>query len=117
MNFVPAHAYHFCLNLPAAFTQPGARLLVEPCTEDKKKGLYVLLRRSQAGRGRDFSQPRLCISENVSFPQIRRLESNGEEKKLLALRIPSKLLINGNFVGMLTTGSAELDKVLLDGSG
>ena len=38
-------------------------------------------------------------------------------QKLSALRIPSKLLINGNFVGMLTTGSAELDKVLLDGSG
>ena len=31
VNFVPALAYHFCLNLPAAFTQPGARLLVEPC--------------------------------------------------------------------------------------
>ena len=24
VNFVPALAYHFCLNLPAAFTQPGA---------------------------------------------------------------------------------------------
>ena len=32
VNFVPALAYHFCLNLSAAFTQPGARLLVEPCT-------------------------------------------------------------------------------------
>ena len=32
MSFVAALAYHFCLNLPAAFTQPGARLLVEPCT-------------------------------------------------------------------------------------
>ena len=32
VNFVLALAYHFCLNLPAAFTQPGARLLVEPCT-------------------------------------------------------------------------------------
>ena len=34
MNFVlvPALAYHFCLNLPAAFTQPRARLLVvESC--------------------------------------------------------------------------------------
>ena len=31
VNFVPALAYHFCLNLPAAFTQPGARLLVELC--------------------------------------------------------------------------------------
>ena len=32
VNFVPALAYHICLNLPVAFTQPGARLLVEPCT-------------------------------------------------------------------------------------
>ena len=32
VNFVPALAYHFCLNFPAAFTEPGARLLVEPCT-------------------------------------------------------------------------------------
>ena len=32
VNIVPALAYHFCLNLPAAFTQPGARLLLEPCT-------------------------------------------------------------------------------------
>ena len=32
VNFVPALAYHFCLNMPAPFTQPGARLLVEPCT-------------------------------------------------------------------------------------
>ena len=34
VNFVPPLAYHFCLNLPAASTQPGARLLVEPCTVD-----------------------------------------------------------------------------------
>ena len=32
VNLVPALAYHFCLNLPAAFTQPVARLLVDPCT-------------------------------------------------------------------------------------
>ena len=31
VNFVLALAYHFCLHLPAAFSQPGARLLVEPC--------------------------------------------------------------------------------------
>ena len=29
MNVVPAVAYHFCLNLPAAITQPGAHLLAE----------------------------------------------------------------------------------------
>ena len=33
VNFVLACAYHFCLNMPAAFMQPGARLLVEPCTK------------------------------------------------------------------------------------
>ena len=30
MNFVLAVAYHFCLALPAAITQPGAHLLAEP---------------------------------------------------------------------------------------
>ena len=31
MNFVTAVAYHFCLVLPAAFTQPGDHPLAEPC--------------------------------------------------------------------------------------
>ena len=31
VNLIPALAYHFCLNLPAAFTQPGALTLVVPC--------------------------------------------------------------------------------------
>ena len=31
VNFVTALAYHFCLALPAAFTQPGDHLLAEPC--------------------------------------------------------------------------------------
>ena len=31
VNFIPAVAYHFCLALPAAFMQPGAYLLAEPC--------------------------------------------------------------------------------------
>ena len=30
MNFVSALVYHFCLNLCAAFTQPGGHLLGEP---------------------------------------------------------------------------------------
>ena len=29
MNYVPAVAYHFCLLLPTAFTQPGYHLLAE----------------------------------------------------------------------------------------
>ena len=32
VSFVPALAYHFCLALPAAFTQPGVRLSAGPCT-------------------------------------------------------------------------------------
>ena len=32
VNVVPALAYHFCLALPAEFTQPGNHLLAELCT-------------------------------------------------------------------------------------
>ena len=32
VNFVPAVAYHLCLALPVAFTQPLAHLLAKPCT-------------------------------------------------------------------------------------
>ena len=32
VNFVTAIAYHFCLALPAALTQPGDHLLAKPCT-------------------------------------------------------------------------------------
>ena len=32
VKFVAAVAYHFCLVLPAAFTQPGDHLLAKPCT-------------------------------------------------------------------------------------
>ena len=31
VNFVAAVAYHFCLALPAVFSQPGAHLFAEPC--------------------------------------------------------------------------------------
>ena len=36
-NFVPAVAYHFCLTLPAAFTQPGDLLIAEPCIEMQER--------------------------------------------------------------------------------
>ena len=32
VNFVPAIAYHYCLDLPAAFTQPGTSTLADLCT-------------------------------------------------------------------------------------
>ena len=33
VNFVSALAYHFCLALSAAFTQPGNHLLAKPCNQ------------------------------------------------------------------------------------
>ena len=32
VNYVPAVAYHFCLNLLVAFSQPGNGLIVKPCS-------------------------------------------------------------------------------------
>ena len=32
VNCVPAVAYHFCLNLPRAFSQPGKHSFGDPCT-------------------------------------------------------------------------------------
>ena len=32
LNFIPAVAYPFCLNLPAGFTQPGASTLANLCS-------------------------------------------------------------------------------------
>ena len=34
-NFVPGVAYHFCLNLPGAFLQPGNGLLEIPCIQSQ----------------------------------------------------------------------------------
>ena len=45
-NFVTAVAYHFCLSLPAAFTQPGSRLLADLCTPS---GLWQHQPHQQAG--------------------------------------------------------------------
>ena len=35
-NFVPALAYNSCLNMPAAFTQPGASTLADRGTEIRR---------------------------------------------------------------------------------
>ena len=39
MNIVAAVAYHICLALPAAFTQPGDHIFAEPCTYLETPGL------------------------------------------------------------------------------
>ena len=33
VNYITAVAYHFCLNLSAAFTQPGASTLADLCAD------------------------------------------------------------------------------------
>ena len=38
VNFITALAYHFCLNLPAAFTQPGAPTLADLCRCKEREG-------------------------------------------------------------------------------
>ena len=40
VNFVPALAYHLCLNLPAAFSQPGNGLIVKPCINKYSYNLF-----------------------------------------------------------------------------
>ena len=37
VNFVPAVAYHVCLNLPSPFSQPGNGLIEIPCTFSQMK--------------------------------------------------------------------------------
>ena len=39
MNFVPAVAHHFCLNLPAAFLQPENGNLAHPCNVHQNSSL------------------------------------------------------------------------------
>ena len=41
VNFVPAIAYHYCLDLPAAFTQPGTSTLADLCAAQRKLGAGI----------------------------------------------------------------------------
>ena len=66
VNFFPALAYHFCLALPAAFTQPGDHLLAEPCSEGE-------------GRAAKFSSPLLRLSPSLPFEKF-------DETRILAWR-------------------------------
>ena len=56
MDFVPAVAYHFCLALPAVFTQPEDHLLAKPCREtlegeEGKSARVTFLRRISCSIG------------------------------------------------------------------
>ena len=41
VNFAGAVAYHFCLAFPAAFTQPGAHHLAEPCITSIRSSFFM----------------------------------------------------------------------------
>ena len=45
MNYVAALATHFCLALPATFTQPGDTLLAKPCVYDFILEVSFILRK------------------------------------------------------------------------
>ena len=53
VNFFPAVAYHFCLNLPAAFSQPWNSLIVEPCISHSN--LYEKSSMGDSSRSRNVS--------------------------------------------------------------
>ena len=50
--FVPAVAYHFCLSLPAAFSQPGNGTLAHPCT-CRESTFIIEFPLCQPGEGRE----------------------------------------------------------------
>ena len=70
VNFVPAVAYHFSLASPAAFTQPGDRLLAEPCTH-----WYVCFEKASSQQhfpkyvypGSTAMKSTHCILQNLTF--------------------------------------------------
>ena len=80
VNFVAAVAYHFCLALPAAFTQLVTRLLVEPCGRVETRAATLIeaidlaKRESESERGsvRRPGSIRQCLSPTAPrSPPIR----------------------------------------------
>ena len=68
VNFVPAVAYLFCLNLPAAFSQPGNGLIEIPCNSASatlfipkakflRKATFVFCRAIKSGSALRVSKP------------------------------------------------------------
>ena len=52
VHFVPAVAYHFCLNLPAVFSQPGNSLIEIPCMYRVEKNGMRNIAKQDPGRVR-----------------------------------------------------------------
>ena len=76
VRFVPAVACHFCLALPAAFTQPGAHLLADPFIE---KGDCEIERGSEKGE-----RERMRVTQQHCFDGNKRqtLPQQQEQQQL-----------------------------------
>ena len=90
MNFVPAVAYLFCLNLPAAFLQPGNSLIEIPCIVYKWHVLATKKDDDPAAEERIAGGRGNCIvfrGSKISRPLIlfpgwkMRQRKNGEGRK------------------------------------
>ena len=71
VNLVPTVAHYFCLALPAAFTQPGSRLLAERssiCSVDASYGTFG------GGETETEEAPRKCsrVSAGMAFESDER---------------------------------------------
>ena len=85
MNFVPAVAYHFCLNLPEKFSQPGNGDLAQHCNHATYHKFYYLhfLKCLQSERGHwegagfHDLQDRRRGRRNRSLAEVRSLSSLG----------------------------------------
>ena len=81
VNFVPAVAYHFCLALPAAFTQPGALLLAEPCRSiDFRPSSARLMPSKQETLGLKGQNQKTLLPQ-WNFTRLLRKSSDGEMEK------------------------------------
>ena len=88
VKFVTAVAYHFCLNLPRASSQPGARGLADSCRREQMHcadasnetamcrlpiSTELKFMRSRAHRGRNLWDRTDIIQSAFYFPPRRRL--------------------------------------------
>ena len=77
VKLVPAVAYHFCLNLPATFSQPRTSIISGPSRQSRKDQVVVtnLHRRPKAAKTRDhtiYHSPIVSLIRNI-LPSVKRL--------------------------------------------
>ena len=85
VNFVPALAYHFCLAMPAAFTQPGDHILAEPCSNHQKMWLWWERSQGQGNTPPFKGKLPLPLSLNHmgNYPTVASLQFSIPNKELL----------------------------------